>query len=91
MNIISTTTFRDNLGNYVDNLIVGKSKGFVIGRYEKPEAVVIPFPQKYNKNLSDATNLAMYGGSFDFLEDEPNAYSVKDTIEWKKKHKLVKR
>lgn len=88
MNIVSTSVFRKDLGNYVDMLTMGKSKGFVIGRYDQPEAVVVPFPKQFRNDLSDSTNVAIYGGAFDFLKDEPDIYSVKDTLEWKSRNKV---
>ncbi len=87
MNIITTTKFRKNISKYLMELITDEKKSFVIGRRDNPEAVVIPFPHFYNKNLSDSTNIAMYGGTFDFLKDEPDLYSAKDTREWKAKNK----
>jgi hypothetical protein len=89
MQIISTTTARKNLGKYISTFLEKKDLSFVFGRRDQPEAILIPFPNKFkpNKNLSDIANLAMYGGSFDFLFDEPDLYSIKDTLEFKnKKH-----
>jgi hypothetical protein len=89
MQIISTTVARKNLGRYIDLISENKEYSFVFGRRDNPEAILIPFPNKFKPNLKldDVTNLAMYGGSFDFLFDEPDLYNITDTKEFKNKKK----
>ena len=83
MNVITTTNFRKNISKYMQMLNADKSKKFIIGRRNNPEAIIVP----YNKNYSFSTNVAFYGGSLDFLKDEPDLYYIEDTLEWKAKHK----
>jgi len=79
MNIktLSTTEFRKNISNVI-SLIEEKGESFVIGRRDNPEAVVIPFPKKFNPHLSEIANINSYSHSFDFLNKEPNIYSIRD-------------
>lgn len=79
-NFISSTVARNSLSKFIDILSSGKKSAFVIGRRDNPEAVLIPFPKHFNKNVSDITNVNSYSKSFDFLEDEPDLYSLKDIL-----------
>lgn len=79
MNIktLSTTQARAQISELVD--IVSKSKkSIVIGRRNTPQVVLIPFPEFWNGQLSETTNINTYSKSFDFLADEPEIYSVND-------------
>ena len=51
---------------------------FAIGRRNSIDALLIKFPEAYNKNVSEITNIAAYSKSFDFLKDEPEIYSSSD-------------
>jgi len=79
MNIktISTTKARANISEIIDRV---KTRGevFVFGRRNNPEAVLVKFPDMYNPNFSDITNVNAYSSSFDFLEHEPNLYNFSD-------------
>ena len=79
MNIqtLSTTNVRDNISDII-NTVYNTGKSFVIGRRNFPEAILIPFPKHFNSKLSEITNINSYSASFDFLESEPDIYSVKD-------------
>lgn len=74
---ISTTHVRENISEIIERV---KTRGevFVFGRRNNPEAVLIKFPDVYNPNFSDITNINAYSGSFDFLKDEPDLYNVSD-------------
>jgi hypothetical protein len=80
MTFVTTTEARNALGKLVSSLSKGESSVFVLGRRDNPEAVLISFPQHYNKNLSDITNVNSYSRSFDFLYDEPELYSADDIL-----------
>ncbi len=80
MNTISTTQAREHLGEYLDELAKGETQAFILGRRNTPEAVLIKFPSLYSKKVSDSTNVNTYSKSFDFLDDEPELYSVKDVL-----------
>lgn len=60
------------------DIVTTKRASIVLGRRNKPEAVLIPFPHVWNSKLSDITNVNAYSQSFDFLKDEPDIYSIKD-------------
>jgi hypothetical protein len=77
MNTVSTTFIRSNMAEII-NSVASTGMPVVFGRRDIPEAVIIQYPKEYNKKLSDLTNMAMYGGSFDFLKDEKDIYSIKD-------------
>ena len=51
---------------------------FGIGRRDSVEAILIPFPKDYRKDVNDITNVNTYSRSFDFLADEPDLYSAVD-------------
>ena len=63
-----------------DEPIVMQYKGGIIaiGRQHKKEALLIPFPENLNDDLSDITNFNANSASFDFLKDEPDLYSISD-------------
>lgn len=80
MTFVTTTKARDSLGKLVSQLAAGESSAFVLGRRDNPEAVLISFPQYFNKEVSDITNVNAYSKSFDFLADEPELYSPADVL-----------
>ncbi len=79
MIIISTSKARNLLPQFIMAL-KEHDTAFVIGRRNNPEAVLIKFPSHYRKDVSDITNINAYSGSFDFLADEPELYSMTDVI-----------
>lgn len=76
MKIISTTDARKRLGALVDSVRTS-GRMVSIGRRNVPEVLLMRYP-RYNPDLSDVTNLALIGGGFDFLANEPELYSDKD-------------
>ena len=79
LNIISTPKARAMLPKFLD-AIRDKNSSFVIGRRDKPEAILIKFPTEYVGSLSDITSINSYTSSFDFLKDEKELYSKKDIL-----------
>lgn len=79
MNIISTTQARIMLPKFI-NSFKDDNISFVFGRRDVPEAVLIKFPTQYSNHLSDITNVNAYSSSFDFLNDEPDIYTLEDVI-----------
>lgn len=79
MNIktISTTKARVNISEIMDRVRT-RNEVFVFGRRNNPEVVLIKFPDIYNSNFSDTTNINAYSSSFDFLRSEPNLYNIFD-------------
>ena len=82
MKIISTTIARKQLGRLIvsvreNNLTLG------IGRHDRPEVLLIKYPDYLNQELDEWTNFVANSGGFDFLKDEPEIYSVNDL---KKQH-----
>lgn len=77
MMVHTTTEARKRLAHLVDAVRYTR-RPFAIGRRNKAEVLVIPFPDTANPLLSDETNMSQYGGGFDFLADEPELYSRKD-------------
>ena len=77
MKIISTTDARKNIKSLVDR-VKYRGEAFAIGRRNSIDAVLVQFPQSYNKDLNDITNVNTYSKSFDFLRDEPDAYTSAD-------------
>ena len=77
MKIMTTTKARENIKQIIDRV---KYRGEVFGivRRNSIDAIVIQFPETYNRNSNDITNINTYSKSFDFLKDEPDLYSVSD-------------
>lgn len=79
MNVISTSKARNTLPQIIEAL-KERDGVFVIGRRNIPEAVLIKFPSHYRKEVSDITNVNANSASFDFLDDEPDLYSIADIL-----------
>ena len=77
MKTISTSKARMHIGNIVDDI---RENNSVVGltRHNIIDAVIIKFPKEYRSNFSEVSNMNLYGGSFDFLKNEPALYSLKD-------------
>jgi prevent-host-death family protein len=80
MKTISTTEARKNISQLVDR-VRETGESFAIGRRGKPEALIIKFPKNLKSDTEEITLLSEYGGAFDWLEDEPDLYSVDDLEE----------
>lgn len=77
MQIISTTKARQKLADLI-TMVRFSNKPIAIGRHNKAEALLIKFPEHINLELDELTNMNQYSGAFDFLDDEPDIYSVDD-------------
>lgn len=66
-----------NIKRLID-LVRETGEVIAIGRRDNLEALLIKFPRDYNKELNEITNTNAYSGSFDFLEGEPELYSISD-------------
>jgi len=77
MNVVTTTNARKNISEII-NRVKMRGEVFGIGRRNSIDALIIQFPSAYNKDLNDITNINALSHSFDFLQDEPELYSVSD-------------
>ena len=77
MKITTTTQVRKNISSLIER-VKTTGEAVAIGRRNHLEALLIKFPQDYNKHLSDITNINAYSNSFDFLLGEPDLYSEDD-------------
>ncbi|MCR4279034.1 MAG: hypothetical protein NUV81_04020 [bacterium] len=77
MQIISTTNARKNISRIVDRVKI-HGEVFGIGRRDSIDALIIQFPSIYNRNVNEITNINALSRSFDFLEQEPDLYSIAD-------------
>lgn len=77
MKIIATTEARKHLSELI-NKVRYTNTPVAIGRHEKGEVLLIKFPQDANPQLDEMTNFNQYGGTFDWLYDEPDIYSARD-------------
>lgn len=77
MKIISTTLARKELGRFVAS-VKEKNLTLGIGRHNRPEVLLIKYPDYLNRELDEWTNFVTNAGSFDFLGDELDLYSVGD-------------
>ncbi len=80
MKTLTTTVARKNLAELIDT-IKSTNEIFAIGRRNKPEVIVMKFPETYNPAFDEITNLNAMSGSFDFLADEPDLYTLADAKE----------
>lgn len=77
MKTITTTNARKQISKII-NTVKETGDVFAIGRRNRPEVLVIKFPVEYNAELDDITNVNTYSESFNFLEHEPEIYSLSD-------------
>ena len=80
MKILTTTQVRKTIGKMI-NQVKYYGEVFGIGRRNSIDALLIQFPESYNKDLNDITNINSNSKSFDFLKDEPETYSLSDLKE----------
>ncbi len=77
MKMISTTIARQKIGQVINEVKrSGHSVG--LGRHGQIEVMLIKYPDYLNQKLDELTNFIANAGSFDFLKDEPDLYSVSD-------------
>lgn len=74
---ITTTSVRKNISDIINEVRYGGSV-FAIGRRNKAEALIIKYPENFNKDLNEVTNFNANSSSFDFLKEEPDLYNVSD-------------
>lgn len=77
MQVFTTTNARKNIGRIIDRVKL-HGEVFGIGRRESIDALIIQFPQAYNKDVNEITNINAFSRSFDFLNDEPEIYTLAD-------------
>lgn len=77
MKIITTTTARKIIGNLLDR-VKYSGEVFGIGRRNSIDAILIQFPNDYNKDMNEITNINTNSRSFDFLSKEKEIYSLSD-------------
>lgn len=77
MKKVSITTARKNIKTIIDQ-VKYRGEVFAIGRRKSVDAVIIQFPQNFNKNLGEITNINASSKSFDFLRTEPDLYNASD-------------
>lgn len=77
MKIIATTIARKEIGHIV-NRVKYHGDVFAIGRRNSIDALLIQFPQVYDREVSDVTNANAHSRSFDFLHGEPGLYTASD-------------
>jgi hypothetical protein len=77
MKVVTTTNARKNISRIIDRVKI-HGEVFGIGRRNSIDALIIQFPSKYNKDLDEITNINTLSRSFDFLNDEPEMYSLSD-------------
>lgn len=81
MKILSTTTFRRNLSDFIRKVYEGNTT-IVLGTHDTPRAILIKYPDTYQKEYSDIANMNAYSGAFAFLDEEPELYTKEDIREF---------
>lgn len=69
--------FRQHLSAAL-NAVIEHNQVIGIRRRNRVEAIVLKWPGRFNGTLDEITNFNANSSSFDFLEDEPDLYSVED-------------
>ena len=77
MKILTTTQARKHIKSMIDR-VKYRGETFAIGRRNSIDALVIRFPDVYNKEVDEITNMNALSKSFDFLKEEPDLYSITD-------------
>ena len=77
MKIVTTTNARKNIGTIV-NRVKYHGEIFAIGRRNSIDALLIQFPEIYNEDVNEITNVNAHSKSFDFLANDPELYSTSD-------------
>lgn len=77
MKVITTTEARKQLPVLINQVHYNR-RVIAIGRRQQAEVLIIPFPEHYNPEFSEMTNMNQYGGAFQWLEEEPNLYTHQD-------------
>ena len=77
MKIITTTSARKNISKLIDR-VKYSGEVFGIGRRKSIDAILMRFPQAYNDQLDEITNINATSASFDFLKREPDIYTLAD-------------
>lgn len=81
MKTVTATNARKHISALIDT-VIETNEVVAIRRHNDIEALLIKFPRVYRNDISDTTHLAVQGGAFDFLQDEPDLYSVEDVKEY---------
>ncbi len=77
IHVIPTTQARKHLSALIDRVRFSH-ESVAIGRRDKAEALLIKFPGLMNTQVDEWTNINQQGGGFDFLQKEPDIYSLDD-------------
>ena len=75
--VITTTVARKNISEVI-NEVAYMDNIYAIGRRNKIEALIMKFPENLNKDVNEITNVNANSKSFEFLEKEPDLYSIND-------------
>ncbi|MBU0457846.1 type II toxin-antitoxin system Phd/YefM family antitoxin [Patescibacteria group bacterium] len=78
MKIYSVTEGRKKLGELI-NQVKYQKKVIAIGKNGKADVLMVSFPS--GENGIPITEMCAESESFEFLEDEPNLYSINDLKE----------
>lgn len=77
MTIISTTEARKQFASLVERVFY-HGENIAVGRRGQAELLIIPYPQILSGHVNEITNINANSSSFDFLNNEPDLYSVAD-------------
>lgn len=77
MKVLTTTAARKQMSSLI-NLVKMRGEVIGIGRRKSIDALLIQFPSHYNPEINEITNVNAFSRSFDFLQEEPELYSLAD-------------
>jgi len=77
MRCITTTDARKNIAAIMTEVSM-RNIAVAIGRRNRPDVLVIKYPDMYNAALSPELNFQANNPALDFLKDEPELYTLSD-------------
>ncbi|MDP3988886.1 MAG: hypothetical protein Q8P93_01475 [bacterium] len=77
MKVVTVSNARKHISSII-NQVKYAGEVFGVGRRGAIDVVVLKFPDLYNSEVNDITNINAYSKSFDFLKDEEDMYSTSD-------------
>jgi len=75
MKVISTSSMRKNISEVI-NQVKYRGQVFGVGRRNNVEVIIMKYPENFNKELDEITNVNANSRSFNFLKDEPDLYNT---------------
>lgn len=77
MKYFTTTNARKHIALIIDDVCENNTV-VALGRRNKPDVLLLKYPEFYNRNVSEELNFQANSKALDFLHDEPDFYAMSD-------------